>query len=81
MDLVDTILTNDTDLGFNVGYNFDLVQGSYWHSATIEGYGFSGSGSYGPLVNLGGSMPVASVDVFSGTVGVDFNTESIYLIA
>ena len=69
LDLVGSTLKNDTDLGFNVGWNFDLFKGTWWYDVLVD----SDSGSWGPLVDLGQNLiPVAAIDVFNTTVGVDF---------
>jgi hypothetical protein len=78
MNLVGSTLNNDTDLGFNVGWNFDLLKGGWWYDVLVA----SDSGSFGPALDLGeDQIPVASLNVFDETVGVDFGAESIDLFA
>lgn len=78
LDLVDSTLDNDTDLGFNVGWNLDLIQGGWWYDIVVA----SDSGNWGPLVNLGENyIPVADLDVFSDTVGVAFGVQSVDIFA
>jgi hypothetical protein len=78
MNLVGSTLNNDTDLGFNVGWNFDLLKGGWWYDVFVA----SDSGSFGPALDLGqNQIPVASLNVFDETVGVDFGAESIDLFA
>ena len=77
MSLPNSSVTNDTDLGFNVGYNFDLLKGGWWYDVAVA----SDSGSFGPFVDLGGSVPVASVDVYSNTYGLAFEGEGYLFTA
>jgi len=82
MDLVNSSLHNDTDLGFNVGWNLDLLKVGWWYGIDLGILGTIGdSGSFGPVVDLGGTYPVASIDIFDTTVGVDFIEQSIDLFA
>lgn len=60
-DMSNARLLNDTDLNFNVGYDFELLSGSYKA-------GFAGAvleGRFGPLFNLEDEADVAQLDVFS----------------
>jgi len=86
LNLVDSTLANDTDLGFNVGWNFDLIQGDWWYDFSItvlgDDYGWKDSDDFGPLVPLGDpSIPLADVDVFTDIVGVNFGAQSIDIFA
>jgi hypothetical protein len=83
LDLVGSTLANDTNLGFNVGWNLDLVQGGWWYGIDLGVLGSIGdSGSWGPLVDLGqNQIPVAEIDVFSDTVGVAFGGQSLDIFA
>jgi len=78
LELVNSTLANDTDLGFNVGWNLDLFQGGWWYDVLVA----SDSGTWGPLIDLGDDqIPVADIDVFSTTVGVAFGSESFDIFA
>jgi hypothetical protein len=83
LDLVNSTLANQTDLGFNVGWNFDLAEGTWWYGIDLGALGSVGdSGSFGPFVDLGqDQIPVASIPVFIDTVGVAFGGESLSLFA
>ncbi|WP_375750390.1 cadherin-like domain-containing protein [Vibrio sp. HN007] len=82
MDLVDTMFTNETDVGFNVGYNFDLLKGGWWYGIDLGALGSIGdSGSFGPVVDLGGTLPIASLEVYNDTFEVNFEAEQIDLFA
>jgi VCBS repeat-containing protein len=70
----DAEFTNDTNLGVNVGYNFDLIKGSYSDGLAI-------SGSFGPLLDLGESFPVAAVDLWSNTFNLNFGSQSLSFAA
>lgn len=77
LELIGSTLNNDTDLGFNIGYNFDILKGDAWYDLWLV----SDSVEFGPLVDLGDSFPIASIDVFETTVGVNFEEESVDLFA
>lgn len=82
LDLVGSTLTNDTDLGFNVGWNFDMIKGSWWYDLTVAGIGPEDSGSFGPFLDLGqDSIPVASLPVFDAVVDIDFVDQSVDIFA
>lgn len=83
MDLVDSMYANDTNLGFNVGWNFDLVKGTWFYGIDLGILGSIGdNGTYGPLVDLGQNMiPVADIDIFDAQFELDFAPETIDLFA
>lgn len=65
-------LRNDTDLGFNVGYDLDLLELSGSYDILFD----SGSFSLGPLVAENGTTQAASISVFDGTFPLDFVPET-----
>ena len=67
-------LHNDTDLGFNVGYNFDLMKIDY-------DAGLLGAGTIGPLFNTGGTLPLGSVDIYDKTFGLNFADQTVLFSA
>jgi len=67
-------LHNDTDLGFNVGYNFDLMKIDY-------DAGLAGSGTIGPLFNTGGTLPLGSVSVYDKTFALNFADQTVGFFA
>ncbi len=73
----DVQLTNDTDLGFNVGYSFDLLEISGGYDVVVD----SGSFSLGPVFHAGGTLPIAAVDVYSDTFELEFDTEDLAFFA
>lgn len=78
MDLVGSTLKNDTNLGLNVGWNFDILKGTWWYNAVVD----SDSGTWGPVVDLGQNMiPVWDTNIFSAIVGVNFGPDSMGLSA
>jgi hypothetical protein len=78
LDLVGSTLANDTNLGFNVGWNLDLFKGTWWYDILVA----SDNGSWGPLVDLGqNQIPVAELDVFSDVVAIGFAEQSLNLFA
>jgi len=48
MDLVGSTLSNDTDLGINAGWNFDLLKGSAGYDFLVH----SDDVDFGPLLAL-----------------------------
>jgi Big-like domain-containing protein len=78
VNLVETVLTNDTDIGFNLGYNLDILKGSGYVDLEIID---TGDITIGPLVGFGGAVEVASVDVFDANVGVFFEQQSVDLFS
>jgi hypothetical protein len=74
----DVDLTNDTDLGFDVGYSFELLKAS----GSYDLFGIdSGSFSLGPVVNIDGDLTVATVDVYQDTFGLNFGSQDLMLAA
>ena len=67
-------LHNDTDLGFNFGYNFDLLKVSY-------DAGIFGADTFGPVYNTGGTLPLGTVNVYDTTFGLDFGAQSVSFFA
>ena len=69
---LNTTLRNDTKLGFNVGYDLEILKasGSY-------GVGpFSDTFSLGPLINPQGTATVLTVPVFEDTFPLSFASEN-----
>jgi len=60
-DMTNATLLNDTDLNLNVGYDFELLSGSFKAGVL----GAVAQGSFGPLFNLEDAADVAQFDVFS----------------
>jgi hypothetical protein len=66
-------LSNKTDLGFNVGYNFDLLKATGRY-----GIGpISGSINLGPVYDTGGTLPIGSINVYNDTFGLNFASQDI----
>jgi hypothetical protein len=66
-------LHNDTDLGFNVGYNFDVFKVGWWYDIGVD----SDSGTIGPLYNAGGNFPIATVGVYDSTFDLNFGSQDV----
>jgi predicted secreted protein len=66
-------LHNSTDLGFNIGYSFDLLKASGWWDVALD----SGSWSEGPVYHTGGTMPVTSVEVYDSTFALNFGSQDL----
>lgn len=66
-------LHNDTDLGFNIGYNFDIFKADYWWDIEVA----SDSGSFPPLYNTGGTLDIATVGVYDKTFALNFADQDI----
>jgi hypothetical protein len=74
----DVDLTNDTDLGFDVGYSFELFKAS----GSYDLFGIeSGSFSVGPVVNIDDDLIVATVDVYQDTFALNFGSQDLLLAA
>ena len=72
-------LENTTEVNFHVGYNFDLVKGSVTYDPII---GDAGAGSFGPVVDLGGTLDLAAVPVFDEPAfAFNFQPESVEFFA
>ncbi|MEH6637038.1 MAG: cadherin-like domain-containing protein [Halioglobus sp.] len=61
--LVDTKLTNKTDVGLDVGGSVDLLQGTIWYDTTFGGDSYT----LGPAWHWDERIPVESFEVFSDT--------------
>lgn len=71
-------LSNDTELGFNFLGNFDLLKASGRFAIfDIEVASFS----VGPALDLGGTVPIASVDVYDNTFASDFGAQNLSFAA
>lgn len=78
LDIENTQVTNDTDVGFNVGWSVDALTATAGYDTLLG----SDSVTIGPLVDLGQSeIPVASLDVYSDTFVLDFEETSTLLVA
>ncbi len=64
-------LENSTDLGFNFLWNFDLLKLTGGYDVVFD----SGELNLGPLVDLGGSIPIADVEIFNDTFALDFASQ------
>ena len=71
-------MSNDTDLGFNFVWNFDVLKGSYEYSVIgID----AGKDSFGPMVDLGGTIPIAAVDIYNNSFALDFQAKDLLFFA
>jgi Bacterial Ig domain len=70
-------LDNDTDLGFNVGYNFDLLKVSGEYTVLVDTIPFT----VGPAFHAGGTLPLGSVDIYDNTFDLDFMSQSFSAFA
>jgi hypothetical protein len=64
-------LNNSTDLGFNFLWNFDLLKLTGEYDVVFD----SGSLNLGPLLDLGGTIPIGDVEVFNSTFALDFASQ------
>ena len=76
-DVEDTMVTNDTDMDFDGGWNFDVLKGSAYLDTTLG----STSASVGPVVDLGGVFNIATIDVYSDTFELNFEEQDYMLVA
>ena len=66
-------LTNNTDLGFDLGYSFELLQAS----GSYDLFGIGDSFEFGPVVDIDDDLTVATVGVYSDTFGLAFAAENL----
>jgi len=71
-------LTNNTDLGFNFGVQFDVLKlsGSY----DLLGIG-GDSFSLGPVFSTGTTVPLGSVDIYDNTFALNYASQDLPLFA
>jgi hypothetical protein len=74
-------LSNETDLGFNIGVDIDLLSVEVGYDISVEGIGFSDSTTLGPLADFGESVPVAEINVFDETFELNFSTGQVDIFA
>ncbi len=67
----ESMLTNDTDLGFNIGVEMELFSVELGYD---PGSGISDSITLGPLVDLGASAPVGDIGIYDNAFDLAFNT-------
>jgi Bacterial Ig domain len=67
----DASLTNDTDLGVNVGYDFDFLKVDGHYDIGID----SGDFTLGPLFHRDGTLPIADVSIYDATFGLAFQSD------
>ena len=78
LDIEDTMVTNDTDVQFNVGWSASALSGS----AYLETLVIDESVSVGPVASAGqAEIPVASVNVYEDTFVLDFEAQNYLLVA
>jgi hypothetical protein len=73
----DADLLNDTELGFNFGYQFDVLKLSGSYDIVVE----SGSLSLGPLFSVGDTIPLGSIDVYENEFDLAFESQDWMLAA
>jgi len=77
LDQVGAMLTNETDVGFNVGFDFDILEAGYEFHTLVS----STSDSIGPLFHADGSVGLLAINVFDATFELDFETEDVSFFA
>jgi hypothetical protein len=70
-------LSNDTDLGFNFGVQFDVLKLSGSYDIGVD----SGSLSLGPLFDVGTTVPLGTVDVYDNTFDLAFGSQDLVFAA
>ena len=70
-------LHNQTDVGLNVSYSFDLLKITGSYDIGVD----SGGIDIGPLLHLDGSLPVGNLNVYDETFGIDFASQSFSFFA
>lgn len=86
-DVVPTAsLSNETDLGFNIGAEISLFEVELGYDVTIpnpfgDDVHVGDSIKLGPVADFGESVPVAEINVFDDTFALNFGQESIAVFA
>lgn len=70
------LLTNNTDLGFNMGYNVDLLKASGGYDFLVD----SGDWSVGPVWSTGQTFPLGAIDLYEASFSLDFASQSINFV-
>ncbi len=73
----DADFNNKTDLGFNLGYTFDLLKGGY----SVNILGIESSDSFGPVLRLSETFPIAQVPILNNTFDLNFASQSLSFAA
>jgi len=79
-------LSNETDLGFNIGAEITFFSVELGYDVTIpnpfgDDLHFEDSITFGPLGDFGESVPVADINVFDDTFALNFGTEQVSIFA
>jgi hypothetical protein len=80
------LLSNETELGFNLGVDIDLFRVEAGYDITIpvpviDDPSFSDSVTLGPVGDFGEVVPVADITVFDATFALSFSEESVGFFA
>jgi len=67
-------MTNDLDLGVNVGWSVDLLKAAGWWDFGLD----SGDWSAGPVYHAGDTYDVASIDLYKTTFGFNFEDQMLH---
>jgi hypothetical protein len=70
-------LQNDTDLGVNAGFQFDVLKASGGYDIGVD----SGSFSLGPVFSVGDTANVVSFDLYNNTFALSFNSDDLAFAA
>ena len=79
-------LSNETDLGFNIGAEISLLSVEVGYDIEIPNpFGpnphFEDSTTLGPLADFGESVPVADINVFDGIFDLNFASQDLFFQA
>jgi hypothetical protein len=73
-DVVPTAsLTNETDLGFNIGAEINLLSVELGYDIVVA----SDSTTLGPLASFGATAPIGDISVFNSTFALNYAHENI----
>jgi hypothetical protein len=70
-------LQNDTDLGVNVGFQFDALKASGGYNIGVD----SGSFSLGPVFSVSDTADVANFDLYNNTFSLNFGSGELTFAA
>ena len=84
-------LTNDTQLGFNIGVDISVFEVELGYDVSInnpvsdiagpDSFGFSDSVSIGPLTGFDATLPLGDVTVFEDTFALNFDESTLVAFA
>jgi len=78
LSLLDSELTNKTDIGFNAGYDLNMLAGGWWYDVAVA----DGSDNFDYLIDVPKveNEPIFDINLFEETFAVNFSSASVDFI-